>query len=95
MPYEMASWFHSTHKATGAPSSKKVLDLTHLLERLECFPPSSNPQGSLKILHDEQIGRFPSHLTFFRRQVLHACIGLNSMQVTVITGWVSTDPSRT
>lgn len=23
-------------------------------------------------MHDEQIGRFPSHLTFFRRQVLHA-----------------------
>lgn len=23
-------------------------------------------------MHEEQIGRFPSHLTFFRRQVLHA-----------------------
>lgn len=27
-------------------------------------------------MHEEQIGRFPSHLTFFRRQVLHAYTGI-------------------
>jgi hypothetical protein len=55
---------------------------------------SSKAQGSLKIMQDEQIGCFPSHLTYFRRQVLHAYIGLSSMHAKVIASWVFSNTIR-
>jgi hypothetical protein len=64
------------------------------LERLDFVPVSSKPQGSLKMTHDEQVGRFPSHLTFFRRQVLHAWTRSDSMQATAIPRLGSTNLGR-
>lgn len=57
----------------------RVQKISYLVNRLGCFSVSSNPHGSLKMIHDEQIGLLPSHLTFFRRHVLQAYMEISKI----------------
>ena len=49
---------------------------TYRLVRLGCLRTSWKVHEKPKEWHWEQIGRFPSHFVFFRRQVLHAFTGV-------------------